>query len=70
MVNVEIGDVLNRCCPGFRNEIWKNKAEVIELSTETISCLVFVDVPRTMIFNRETGINVLGREYGWLEAVE
>ena len=59
MNDVKKGDVLTRLY-----EDWSSRAEVIEVTQEAIVCLVFVDIPRRMVFDRKTGINLLGQEYG------
>lgn len=59
MNDVKKGDVLTRIY-----EDWSSRAEVIEVTQEAIVCLVFVDIPRCMVFDRKTGISLLGQEYG------
>lgn len=59
MNDVKKGDVLTRIY-----EDWSSRAEVIEVTQEAIVCLVFVDIPRRMVFDRKTGISLLGQEYG------
>lgn len=43
------------------------RGEVVEVTETIISCLIWVDVPRMMNFDRATGLAVDGREYGWLK---
>lgn len=59
MNDVKKGDVLTRIY-----EDWSSRAEVIEVTQEAIVCLVFVDIPRRMVFDRKTGISLLGQGYG------
>ena len=59
MNDAKKGDVLTRIY-----EDWSSRAEVIEVTQEAIVCLVFVDIPRRMVFDRKTGISLLGQEYG------
>ncbi len=66
--NVQVGMELQRVMEGFKNKPnWRNPAVVIELTAETIVCQVMVNLPRTMVFDRETGISIEGIDYGWLE---
>ncbi|MFZ5424282.1 MAG: hypothetical protein ACOZAO_00625 [Patescibacteria group bacterium] len=53
---VRKGDVLVRVTPGFKKDtLWYTEAEVIEVTSTQIVCKVYVDVPRTMKFDRVTG---------------
>ena len=66
--NVKVGDVLQRVMKGFKkDEKWRWDAQVIEISDSVITCSVTVDVPRTMKFDRQTGMCIDGDEFGWLE---
>lgn len=69
--NVKVRDKLTRVIEGFRpDQYWRNEAVVSSITDNEICCVVWVDVPRTMYFDRVTGINVMGRDYGWLEESE
>jgi len=46
---------------------WISDAVVTGITDTKIICTVDVDVPRTMEFDRKTGINIDGRDYGWLQ---
>lgn len=66
--NVKVGDKLLHVMGGFKGkDPWENEAKVIKITEKTIICLVFVDQPRRMEFDRQTGVNVDGREFGWLK---
>lgn len=67
MDNLQVGDVLWKVMHGFQDELWRNEARVTRISDDVIECVVYVDVPRTMKFDRRTGVNILGNAYGWLE---
>lgn len=67
MNSVKVGDILVRCLNGFREEIWRSDACVTRVTDTVITCVVLVDVYRTMEFDKQTGINLLGKDYGWLE---
>ncbi len=41
--------------------------EVVEVTETTVSCLIWVDTPLMMKFDRVTGIATDGIEYGWLK---
>lgn len=69
MLNLQIGDSVVRVMPGFRDELWRMEGYVSLVEENQIVCIIQVDVPRTMTFDRETGVNVWGREYGWLEGM-
>lgn len=63
------GDELLKVMDGLvkDNPPWTMNAEIIEVTETTIICIVEVDQWRTMTFDRKTGVDVEGRDYGWLE---
>lgn len=68
MLNLKVGDKVVRKTDGLRGgEISKFQGEVKEITDEHIICIVYVDVPRTMEFNRSDGVDIHGIEYGWIE---
>ena len=68
MTDIKVGDTLQRVMDGpGKSPPWRFRAEVIEVSKDRITCTVLADCPRRMEFDRKTGINVNGIEYGWLE---
>lgn len=55
-MKAEIGDKMLRILPPSDNwEAWVSDAEVIEVTEEEITCIVYVDIPRKMKFDRRTG---------------
>jgi len=70
---IKVGDKLIRAMEGFKtigDPVWRDAAEVTEVDQDTITCLVKVDHPLAMKFDRKTGVSVCGENYGWLEAAE
>lgn len=68
MTVYRVGDKVIRVMEGFKKgDLWKNEGIVAKVSDTVITCTVYVDVPRTMQFDARTGINLLGKDYGWLE---
>lgn len=65
--SVKKNDVLVRVMKNRAGERTAWEAVVEEIDEEIIVCRVFVDLPRIMTFNRRTGVNVQGDEFGWLE---
>jgi hypothetical protein len=63
--NVQVGMVLPRMFTSVFGGTCQ-EARVIDLSADTITCLVEVDSPTTMRFNRKSGVHELGPEYGFL----
>ncbi len=59
--NIAIGDMLCRM-----HDNTPYNATVKEITAEQVVCQVIADQPRTMRFDIQTGINVLGSEYGYL----
>ena len=59
------GDILTRVAPG--GPYARAFARVEQVTDELIVCGVEVDSMRTMSFNRRDGVDVNGRDYGWLE---
>jgi len=69
MIDLNPGDSIVRAMDGLKQgEYWRNDGHVTAVSDTQIVCTVFVDVPRSMTFDRVTGVNVYGKEYGWLES--
>lgn len=66
---LKVGDIVTREMDGFRGDEkpWRFEGRVTEITDDIITCVIFCDVPRTMDFDKETGINILGYEYGWLK---
>jgi hypothetical protein len=44
--------------------LWISKATVSELTDTTVKCIVIVDIARSMVFDRRTGVNVHGSNFG------
>lgn len=61
------GDPVCRVMQGFGGKLWRNDGHVVGVNDTEIMCVINVDVPRSMFFDRETGLNTLGGDYGWLE---
>lgn len=71
MIDIQVGDKVNRVMNGFREgELWRNEGHVTAVDDRQIVCMIQVDTPRMMTFSRKTGINYLGKEFGWLEKVQ
>jgi hypothetical protein len=70
IADLRVGDPVERKMNGIRNQLWGNSGEVVEVTETQIVCLVYVDVPRRMTFDRQTGVSVLGPSYGWLHVGE
>lgn len=66
-MDVKVGDKVTRKWIGLRGKVDSYDATVTAVTDTVITCLVIVDVPRTMRFSRKTGYNVSGNEYGWIE---
>lgn len=60
-------DPVCRVMEGPRGQLWCNDGHVVAVTETEILCTINVDVPRSMSFDRETGLNTLGGDYGWLE---
>ncbi len=71
-MNLQVGDTATRVMEGFKGKPnWTFPATVTDISNGVITCLVLtVDYPRPMKFDAETGVNVNGRDRGWLETNE
>lgn len=65
-MDVKVGDKIRRCWLGTRERVERYDAEVTAVSDTEITCTVYVDQPRTMRFNRQTGASLLGVDYGWI----
>lgn len=65
--DLKVGDDVIRCWPGLREQIERHPGMVVEVTPECITVIINMDVPRTMHFDPQTGIDIYGREYGWLE---
>jgi len=61
------GDPVCRVMHGVGGKLWRNDGHVVGVNDTEIMCVINVDVPRSMFFDRETGLNTLGGDYGWLE---
>ena len=62
---VQVGDKLERVMEGTKKgTLWRNEAEVLHVTSSAITCKVYVDVPRTMYFNRASGISASGGDHG------
>ena len=48
-------------------KLWRNEGTVTNIGDDRISCEVLIDQMRTIDFFTETGIDVLGIQYGWAE---
>ena len=67
---LQAGDKIIRQMDGFRQgSFWENDGEVVSVNLKdgVIKASVFVDQPRTMVFDLFTGVNVNGAEYGWIK---
>lgn len=65
--DLKVGDKVIRMMDGFDSERpWSFEGLVTAVTDNTIECVIFCDVPRRMLFYTETGINVNGKDYGWL----
>lgn len=55
-MKIEKGDKVLKIMPpeGF-SSAWVSKGEVTEVTDKIITCVIDVDVPRTMTFRRRTG---------------
>ena len=60
--NVRVGDILKRVHEGIT---WNT--EVIGVDDAVITCAVMVGDLRSMKFDRQTGVNVDGKELGYIE---
>lgn len=48
--------------------LWRNAGTVTNIGNDRISCeVMIIDQVRTLEFFTETGVDVLGRQYGWAE---
>ncbi|MFZ2664414.1 MAG: hypothetical protein WAX66_03560 [Patescibacteria group bacterium] len=66
--NVYIGQKLFRVMESLdEGKPWISDAVVTDITDTKIICTVDVDVPRTMEFDRKTGISIDGRDYGWIQ---
>jgi len=60
-MNLDKGDKVLRLLPP--SEVWYawvNEGYVIDIDKTTITCTILVDYPRTMKFNRNTGVGEVG----------
>lgn len=65
---VKVGDSLVRVMEGFQpSERWTFDGIVTNITETEITCVIELDRPRIMRFDRQTGISVNGRDFGWLE---
>lgn len=67
--NAQVGQKAVRKMRNGKGETWQFDAEVISISSDYVTVLVFADQPRTMFFDTRTGVNNHGEEYGWLELI-
>ena len=65
--NLKVGDNVIRLWPGLREQIERHPGTVVKVTSKCIYVIVTMDVQRMMHFDRHTGVNMYGREYGWLE---
>lgn len=65
--SLQAGDVIVREMAGFGpGKEFRNNGFVKEVTDKLIVCEVWVDLPRTMRFDRHSGISHMGADYGWL----
>lgn len=66
--NIKVGDLVTRRID-FRlagKRYWDMDGQVIKVTDDEIWASILVDTFRIMKFDRQTGINVLGKDYGWI----
>lgn len=67
-LNVQVGEIHTFVMDGFReDQKWTWDAEIVKVSEKEIVCKIIVDQPRNAVVDRNTGIEINGKEYGWLE---
>ena len=67
--NAQVGQKAVRIMGEKGEALWTFYAEVAAVDKETVTALVWVDIPRPMRFWIDTGVNVAGEHYGWLELI-
>ena len=67
VLDIKLGEKITRCWIGTREHVERYDAVVTNITNSEITCTVYVDIPRTMKFDRSTGNSLLGVEYGWIE---
>jgi hypothetical protein len=61
--NLMVGDRVLLCVPSYKNT---DTGTVVEVRESTVVAQFIVDQPRKFEFAKDTGIDVLGEEYGHL----
>jgi hypothetical protein len=67
--HLKVGDAVERVLPGERGKPdTRDGGRVVKVSDTEVVAVIALDIERTMRYDRSTGVNLEGPDYGYLEA--
>lgn len=64
--NLKVGATIQRVMRD-RQKLTKWDAKVLDITDDSITCEMIVDMPRVGKFRISDGVSILGIDYGWVE---